>query len=342
MPKNTKQNAPKGTVKLAVENIEKNIKKTKEKHHKHKEEPILQVDENDVQPPTAEQKKKINSTAIKEQAGIIFSVTKIKKWAKEYIVNEFVNKVVPKQKDLDKPKQHKKKGEEANEVNDEPKIFVPGFSYSHYALCGIIERIIELLIIGTKSSAVVDAMGLYTINRKMIQHHILVTKDLRESFLIDMDKYDQTIHYMDQLPIERKKIYEFLDKKFGENINLTPKALEFVCYIVLRSMTYIMNLCFHNLMKMNNKGEMKVKYKTISWDKVVLACYGKFSESLINQFKQRVEDIVMIAHGEGTEKEAEKTEKNNDDDDGSNDEDVEENEKVEIPEDDDEDEETED
>jgi hypothetical protein len=158
-----------------------------------------------------------------------------------------------------------------------------------------------------------DKSGVRTLTRQTLRSSLLLHDGLRQYYYTKMQAFDKTQVYENQLPVSRKDLLDVISK-VNTDLKLTPKAVNFLCFLLLRAYSDLVNTSYQLVTYANRK--------TLDARSIVFALQLRFADSVAVPLHNEVsrattaagDEEVDKADGEDEEHDNEKNESDSDND----------------------------
>ena len=172
---------------------------------------------------------KLNKLTAK--ANLNFNVNLFKKWIKQKLTDD--GKLFERET-LDENK--KKTGETS--------LHLPNLNLVHVAMTALNERLCQFILEKAIERTQKGKGGLYNIKYQDIMDVIKIESELRKNLFIYLDMYDSTLNYKDQYCVDEKCVRKYIDKVFGEHIDINNDAFNLLNYLLLKACVRVLDTAF--------------------------------------------------------------------------------------------------
>jgi hypothetical protein len=169
----------------------------------------------------------------------------------------------------------------------------PMFSGSHIAMTAMIQKLADVLLRESMKYVTKDKTGMKTVTRPCIKQAICINTDLNEYFYQKMLKFNKNGMYGDQIPVSRKE-FDAMCTSMDKSLKLTPKAFNFLAYLLYNSYTDILSTA-HQFIKYAKKS-------TLNAAAVMSAVENRFCDNTVHELMTEMKRACAAAGDDVTEK----------------------------------------
>ena len=159
----------------------------------------------------------------------------------------------------------------------------PMFAGGHTAITATLEKVWELLVQECLKKVGKDKSGVRQVNREFLQYSVLLHSGFRRYFLSQLENFDSTLQYGDQVPVitsEMDKVMESVDS----DISFTQRARNLACFMLLKVFSQLATVC-HEMLSFAKK-------KSIDGRCVLSAVRVLFHESVANELQKEIVRVM--------------------------------------------------
>lgn len=127
--------------------------------------------------------------------------------------------------------EHKKENDKGKEVVVRK---TPKFAGAHVATTAALQELCKLLAETALQHTHKDKSGMRTLTRQTLRTSVLMHDGLKQYYHTRMQAFDKTQVYENQVPVSKKDLLAVI-KDVNGDLKMTPKALNFLYFLVLRA-----------------------------------------------------------------------------------------------------------
>lgn len=164
-------------------------------------------------------------------------------------------------------------------------IVTPMFSGGHTAMTATLQKILKLILKECANRVGKDKSGVKSVNRESVQYSVLLHPGFNRYFLVELNRFEQTQLYKDQVPISHTEM-DAVIASVDPDLSLTPKARNMVCYLLLRVFSDIAYTC-SLMLEFSKKKSLDARC-------VMFAIASKFPDTISQELKSEVARVAKL------------------------------------------------
>lgn len=168
-------------------------------------------------------------------------------------------------------------------------VTTPMFSGGHTSMAATLQKTCELILRECVKRVGKDKSGVRQVNRESLQYAVLLHSGFKQYFLVQLDHFDPTQMYKDQVPVaqaEMDQVLEGVDK----DLSLTPRARNLLCFLLLKVFTDVAHTC-SQMLEFSKKKSLDARC-------VMYGVSNRFPDSVASELRS---EIVRVAKAFGDE-----------------------------------------
>jgi hypothetical protein len=216
------------------------------------------------------------------KANLNFNVNLFKKWIKQKLMDDgkmFERETVDENKN--------KTGEKT--------MHLPNLNLAHVAMTAFNEKLCQCILEKAIERTQKGKGGLYSIKYQDVIDIIKIDPELRRNLFVHLDVYDNTLNYKDQYCIDEKCIRNYIDKVFGEHIDISNDAFNLLNYLLLKSCVRVLDTAFIMI--------VFAKRRSLNSNVILSSVDVHFCGTLLHLLKMRIEEAVSMCGKDNKEEE---------------------------------------
>jgi len=172
---------------------------------------------------------------------------------------------------------------------EKEEIATPTYTGGPTAITAVLQKVYELILkesLKRLPGDGKDKSGCKTINGQIVQYAIVLHSSFEQYFLAQLKHYDEKQMYKDQIPVsvaDMDKLRDSVDDK----INLTPKANNLVCYLLMKVFLDLAQTS-SQLLEFSGKKSMSAKC-------VMSSVSIKFSDDIASILRSEISRAAKVA-----------------------------------------------